>query len=159
MNLDPKQDELGRFSNESRSLTPIERFCKYIEVSEDGCWLWTGYVNPDGYGAFGFNGKTQPAHRVSYELFYSSIPGSMVVHHRCCNRRCVNPRHLEIRTRRENVLLGTSPSALAAKKTHCPQGHPYSGDNLVFASNGGRVCLICRRAAGRRHMAKKRRDS
>ena len=35
-------------------------------------------------------------------------------------------------------------------KTHCPQGHPYAGDNLYIDRTGGRECRICRRA----HMAR-----
>ncbi len=28
-------------------------------------------------------------------------------------------------------------------KTHCPRGHPYSGDNLYIGSRGGRYCRQC----------------
>ena len=44
----------------------------------------------------------------------------------------------------------------AGIRTHCPQGHPYSGDNLVVervgpakASHLGRRCRVCRNIAGR----------
>ena len=30
-----------------------------------GCWLWTGYLTPQGYGNF----RGRPAHRVSYEVW------------------------------------------------------------------------------------------
>jgi hypothetical protein len=30
-------------------------------------------------------------------------------------------------------------------RTHCPSGHPYAGENLVIAKNGGRICRECRR--------------
>lgn len=44
------------------------------------------------------------------------------------------------------------------KRTHCPNGHPYEGDNLIEESitgNGGKVytsrrCRTCRRAQARR---------
>ena len=33
-----------------------------------------------------------------------------------------------------------------ARKTRCPQGHPYSGENLyVIPSTGGRMCRTCQR--------------
>ena len=32
--------------------------------------------------------------------------------------------------------------------THCPQGHPYAGDNLIF-EQGRRRCLTCRRESWR----------
>ena len=42
------------------------------------------------------------------------------------------------------------PSAAAVRarnlaKTHCPYGHPYSGENLYTAPNGYRQCRTCRR--------------
>lgn len=30
-------------------------------------------------------------------------------------------------------------------KTHCPQGHPYAGENLFIDNRGRRNCRICRR--------------
>ena len=35
-------------------------------------------------------------------------------------------------------------------KTHCPNGHPFDGKNLVIDSRGSRVCRTCRREALRR---------
>ncbi len=29
------------------------------------------------------------------------------------------------------------------EKTHCPQGHPYSGDNLYISTKGYRQCRLC----------------
>lgn len=43
------------------------------------------------------------------------------------------------------------------QKTHCPQGHPYSGDNLILENRGthiARKCRICSRAACNRSHAK-----
>lgn len=40
-------------------------------------------------------------------------------------------------------------------KTHCPQGHPYEGDNLKITKNG-RACRQCMYEASRRHAEKKR---
>lgn len=31
-----------------------------------------------------------------------------------------------------------------ARKTHCPQGHPYAGDNLYVQPDGNRKCRKCR---------------
>jgi len=50
--------------------------------------------------------------------------------------------------------LGNPPNA---QKTHCPQGHPYDGENLYVASNGKRYCRACRLVVGRRYDAKRRR--
>lgn len=155
MNPRPAQDERGRFTSEAKPITLPERFMKYVMLSETGCWNWCGCRRSDGYGSIMVDGKTELAHRVSYRLLSGDIPEGTVIHHRCFNRRCVNPEHLEPTSRRDNTLNGTSPSALAARKTHCPQGHPYSGNNLLFTTKGGRLCRICRDISnGRRPAAK-----
>lgn len=51
------------------------RFVDKVEVdNETGCWNWTAYVNPRGYGEFGVHVGPEAAHRVSYELFVGPIP-------------------------------------------------------------------------------------
>lgn len=42
------------------------------------------------------------AHRVAYELAVGPIPDGMEIDHSCRNRRCVNPSHLRIATRKQN---------------------------------------------------------
>ena len=44
-------------------------------------------------------------------------------------------------------------------KTHCPKGHPYSGENLVIQKTRGgrgqkRMCRICFRASQNKYVAK-----
>ena len=78
----------------------------------------------------------------------------MVLDHLCRNTLCANPNHLEPVTTRVNVLRGESPSAHAARATHCPQGHPLNDQNMRVYS-GARVCLPCKRA--RWHAWKKKR--
>ncbi len=44
------------------------------------------------------------------------------------------------------VLRGNSGAVAAARqraKTHCPHGHPYSGENLYILPRGGRACRAC----------------
>lgn len=59
---------------------------------------------------------------------------------------CVNPDHLEPVTQSENLLRAEGVGKGNTRKTHCPQGHPYSGDNLYLApSRPNRMCRACRR--------------
>jgi HNH endonuclease len=69
-----------------------------------GCWEWTGYIHPSGYGMFRFQGKTPMAHRVAWILTHGEIPRGMKVLHRCDYPGCVNPDHLFLGTQRDNVL-------------------------------------------------------
>lgn len=52
-------------------------------------------------------------------------------------------RHLD----RSFVNAIAATRARQAAKTHCPKGHPYSGDNLFQHKDGRRECRICRRTS------------
>jgi hypothetical protein len=124
--------------------TPIERFLKYIEVNNDGCWDWTGGTN-EKYGIFRFdNKKLGEAHRFSYEFFKDIIPEGLEIHHLCNNHKCVNPEHLEIISHLENIKKGPNRH----KTTHCPNGHFYSPENTRPTKGGSKVCKICERENG-----------
>lgn len=141
------------------ALTPsvAERFWAKIDATNRAtCWNWVAYRNADGYGKFGLNGKAVSAHRLSYTIHNGAIPDGLVVDHLCFNKSCVNPLHLEAITQRENMLRGDAVNALNVRKTHCPQGHPYDGDNLIINRLGARLCRECQRADGlKRYYARK----
>lgn len=115
-----------------------------------GCWLWLGPITAKGYGLFSnriMRGKK--AHRYSWTLRNGPIPEGMVVDHICRERSCVNPDHLRLATPRENALENSlSPTALNARKTHCPNGHAYDEENThtyPLVGGWGRKCRACGR--------------
>lgn len=78
-----------------------------LPESMHDCWIWNGKVNKrTGYGCKQFGGKTVLAHRWMYQLFNGWIPENKVVNHLCGNRRCVNPKHLEVTSQAGNCRHG-----------------------------------------------------
>jgi len=86
---------------------PEERFWKYIEKCDDGCWRWRGSKINTGYGLIYINGKTVYTHRFSYGLHHPiTTPMSendLLILHNCNNPACCNPAHLRLGTQQENM--------------------------------------------------------
>lgn len=112
----------------------------------NGCWLWTGTIEVQGYGVVTVSGKMYKAHVVAFEsLVRPKVPGEQL-DHLCRVRPCVNPAHLEPVDLRTNVLRGFGPTAINAAKDECDNGHPFDGENTYWRKNGNRDCRACRRA-------------
>jgi HNH endonuclease len=136
-----------------------ERLFRNIQISPTGCWLWERTRGLAGYGWMYWRDKMRPAHRVAYMLFIGKIPEGYEIDHRCRERGCVNPDHLEAVTRSENVRRGMGPAITAyrsATRQYCHRGHLLDEANTYRTSRNGRWCRECRREAGRRHNKKRR---
>lgn len=120
-------------TTESRYWAMVER------RSADECWPWTARLNNSGYGEISVSGRAVKAHRFGYETQVGPIPPGLVIDHLCRNRKCQNASHMEPVTAEEN-----NRRAVRESKTHCPQGHPYAGENLAIYGRE-KVCRTCRR--------------
>jgi hypothetical protein len=131
---------------------PIERFWAKTISGENGCIVWKGSISTSGYGRITLNGKPKQAHRFSFEQANGPIPEGLQIDHVCRNRACVNPDHLRLVTSKQNTLANSnSPSAINARKSHCPRGHIFTPENTsIPKSNPHRRCKACDRERSRR---------
>lgn len=102
-----------------------------------GCTVWTGPVSGQGAPVLYVGGKRKQARRLAYELQVGPIDAKRQVIHVLTSavsadtaRLCISPGHAEI------VDSGRHP------RTHCQQGHPYSGGNVIHLGEGRR-CRTC----------------
>jgi len=116
-------------------------FWDHVDTSGN-CWPWRRAISSNGYGhVLGDNGRQQSAHTLAYEAYYGPVANGMEIDHLCRNRMCCNPFHLEAVTHRENVLRGTSLSALRAKQTHCARGHELEFNHSYSEPRRCRLCV------------------
>lgn len=122
----------------------------------DGCMVWIG-AKRQAYGVISVNGRIRPASQIAIEMQTGQpFPQGMEPDHLCLNPPCVWYAHIDVVTPRTNKLRSGSASALAARKTHCPAGHPYDLLNTYFAKNGNRHCRICMKQRYQRRAAEER---
>lgn len=91
-----------------------KRFMAKVKRNKNGCWDWQSYTKAN-YGGFYMDGDNKYAHRVSYTLFVGPIPPDGYIHHRCSNKLCVNPEHLQCTTWEQNLAEMCSRQALLKK--------------------------------------------
>jgi hypothetical protein len=84
-------------------------------IDKNGCWIWQGQLNSNGYARLDNNGIKQPAHQVAYRELVGPIPVGMELDHKCRVRACVNPAHLEPVTHTQNMRRGSSTKLTPAQ--------------------------------------------
>lgn len=131
---DPYQVYLNQKVSES------ERFDqKWMPEPNSGCHLWLGALSA-GYGSFERSNskKCIKAHVWAWTRLHGPVPDGFELDHKCRVKSYVNPAHLEPVTHQENTRRGVF-------KTHCPQGHELTPDNLRAHKLGHRQCKRCHR--------------
>jgi hypothetical protein len=129
-------------------LARLKAKCRPVE---SGCWEWIGSLRlPSGYAWTSYRGKPVPAHRLMHTLVKGPVPEEKDCCHSCDNRKCINPDHLWVGSRQENLLDASSKGRVhCQQKTHCPQGHAYAEHGVREGKVQWRKCRICNRARQR----------
>lgn len=125
-----------------------------IPVPEAGCWIFEGGIDSRGYGRVGRRpGVSRRASRVSYHLFYGSIPNGQCVCHRCDVPLCINPNHLFLGSQADNMRdMHRKGRAAKPYKARCKNGHELI--SVPWANR--KICRICLREACQRFRDKRR---
>lgn len=105
-----------------------------------GCWIWMQADAANGYGAVRTNGKNTRAHRASYiAAFNVDIPSTVDVCHRCDTRLCVNPDHLFVGSRSDNMQDCSAKGRLKmpnAPGEKCPAAKLTADDVRAIRQDG-----------------------
>lgn len=130
-------------------LTLQERFEANVSKS-DGCWEWTGYRDPNGYGRLNVGLKPVLAHRISWQLNRHKLKGSQFVLHKCDNPPCVRPDHLFIGSQADNladkmrkkrhrygVSIGTAHGRCKLTEEQVREIRAWNGPSRVIAEKFG----------------------
>lgn len=113
-------DEFNATCGAARFCSDVCHFASNVNKT-NGCWLWIGALDKDGYGTAKLRGRrVEKAHRLSYRIANCGIDQTKQVCHSCDNPQCVNPAHL---------FLG---SALDNKADCVSKGRHVKGDELYW---------------------------
>lgn len=111
-----------------------EKFWDRVELPADSrdCWRWTGYLDEFGYGEYRIKNRkikgSFRGHQMAYALAGLGVTNDgEVLHHVCENRWCVNPDHLEVKSRSEHMSHHMGD--------YCKRGH-LRADNWWIRSDG-----------------------
>lgn len=114
------------------------------------CWE-TGLrpINKDGYVGVklpGTKGRSFSIHRLSFVIAGGVLDPELEIMHKCNNRGCYNPKHLEQGTHYENMQAmdyGSRPPRNLLSE--CKNGHPLTEGNIMYSKGGTvRRCRKCR---------------
>lgn len=104
----------------------LARFWTHANPREDGCWIWTGPLKPNGYGYLvvwrNNASRAVYAHRISYALHFGE-PKQQVLH-RCDTPACVRPECLFDGSQQDNVDDAIAKGRAVAPPVHHGMANP-----------------------------------
>jgi hypothetical protein len=88
---------------------PLEtRLNRFIELNEDGCWIWTGSIRR-GSPMLKLNGERRCVRPMLFEMHHGGRPQSSMVDHprirmKCGVEGCVSPDHMVVAADEDRLL-------------------------------------------------------
>lgn len=113
----------------------------HVGYTSDDCLIWPFSTNGTGYGRLGFEGNGYYAHRLMCQMAKGEAPSDQhEVAHSCGNgmKGCVNPKHLDWKTRSENQL-DRRRHGTHATSTSGPRGKLTSAQKMEILSLKGKM--------------------
>lgn len=94
----------------------IKRILKKVN-EVDGCWVHSGlWHDGKGYHKVSVDGQDKFVHRVMFEWFWRRrLRAGVQLDHKCCNRACCNPMHLQACMNKRNSQLRSKRAKQKAK--------------------------------------------
>lgn len=141
----------------------VERFWRKVnkqgpalrpELGE--CWPWIAGKDRAGYGIFYVNGRSQRAHRVSYEIQFGEIPVGEFGCHHCDNPECVRPDHIFSGSAKRNSEDAQRKGRLATGERSPSRLHPESRPRGMYHPTKTHPERVAR---GERHGSRTRPES
>jgi len=128
----------------------LQRFWSKVDIkSKDKCWIWKAASSLKGYGRVKIRGKIYGANRIAFLFSSGKYPDKKLdVCHSCDRPECVNPSHLFLGTRSENMLDASKKGRLPDQKERfCKRGH----DRWLNGTQKNGYCLVCHRIRNRKN--------
>lgn len=148
-----------------KNMPELDRFMSHVSPEPmSGCWLWAAACMKNGYGQFRQIHTHELAHRASIRLFKGIVPDSkMDVMHSCDNPSCVNPDHLSVGTRtnnmRDSIKKGRFQMGMRHYKVKLSEEqvreiyHATGYQREIATRYGTTQATVCRIKSGVRHAA------
>lgn len=78
----------------------MKKLEQFAGLAVGECW---NLGSKGTYAVINLCGRNYPAHRIAFQVYNGDIPDGYFVAHKCDNKQCVNPAHLEVATAGKNT--------------------------------------------------------